>query len=342
MAVIAGIAFSTKDQKKSLILPTYSSTFHLKLFPDRHYKVALDQSSTCTGIAICDTMNDTYVMLDFQRDSNSKETFYTELFGFLYETFQNSDVDLLVYERPVPSHSYARAVLTELKGKLDEWIPRIPGFRNAYVDSLYPQSWKKFIVNTKKGGIIVGGKKKRRGDIKKLVASDICEILPLAEDYFNVCISKDYDSFDALGILLGFQMYAFDERGNMKIHGVEETSHASFVCFRKVTPDDMKQEGDILNGIFQEFAPFIGVRYLVYNSNYNLYKNVRMSSSNFDRVGTIVPKKEFAALDLEFDMNLEDGDEILMYVYRKGRLSKSEIRCLQSIFPWNKDIISDR
>jgi hypothetical protein len=149
-----GYSFSLYSKNfDSCVPPTPSDLFSVILPRDKTYDIGLDQSSSCTGIAIRSVDGDLEMIVDVRNNSFNKNTFYRELKGVLRKLVNGRNIRLVVCEDPIPAKGkkYASTVLLELRGQISAWMEEIPEFNQASFNSLYPQSWKSLIVDKSKG-----------------------------------------------------------------------------------------------------------------------------------------------------------------------------------------------
>lgn len=214
-------------------------------------------------------------------------------------TARDQQFDLVVNEKPVPKKCFAHArdTLLELLGRLNVWIEDTPEFENAQHGAVFPQTWKSQVMDKSKG--------KNRSNIKSEVASDLVDKYPELKYYYDFYHTDDYDSFDSLGILDGYISYAFTSDGYPQIHGSKEKRHASVVLYDWIDIDDsLSFEQNIETAIGDNisiFQPYI----LRYNVKYSLHDNIRMASSNFGCVATLLPKSELAPFRWKFGIDPE-------------------------------------
>ncbi len=338
MSVISGAYWSMVHNKIIMIQPQPLAYFKPALSTKTSYVVALDQSTSCTGIAVADTEFNFFVILDVINDCTSKESYFNELHQLLRKMFRDIDVKLLIHEKPVPSkYGYTASILQSFVGRIREWLGNGDDFQIGEIVSLYPQEWKSYVVNNSKGGGMKRGKKVQRGYVKSLVAEDVCDIYPLANSYREITLAKDYDSFDALGILTGYIRYAYTEEGIPKICGQEEKTHVSLVSFLYL-PKSALEEEDTLVKPLGVYAETLKPQYKVYNSKYNLHTNIRKATSNGKTTVTVLPDSEISLLQMEFGFQTIPEGKMVMYAFKKGALRKSEAEMIRRSFPMTKEI----
>lgn len=332
MNIVIGVIGFLKQNRAIPIDPQRMSDFELILNKDCTWEMGIDQSTSCTGIALTDKEKNYVILLDCHRDKKiAKDIFYRELKYLLKRLAANQKYSMQIHERPVPAkYRSAGNVLLELKGRLEDWMYEIPEFENILHDSIYPQSWKSQVIDKSKG--------KNRFNDKAAIADDLCDRYPILRQYYNLYPYSDYDSFDALGILTGYKLCAFNEAGIQKIWGTQEKTHNSLVCYSYVSIESIKDH-TVLDKLFGQVLSFYAPKFLAYNMAFNLHDNVRMASSNNRAVYTVLPDN--VAQDLQWTYDFDNEDEtkcMLMFVFRKGDFTTSSIHVLEKIFPWNEVI----
>ena len=333
MAVVSAVVSYRSKNFSHILPPEKDYAFGIKLPKDKIFDIGIDQSSSCTGIAISSTDDDLNILIDVRNDSFDKNTFYRELKGILYRLIADRKVRDITCEDPPPvkGKKYASTVLLELRGRLEAWIEEIDELRNGNFDSIFPQTWKSLVVDKSKG--------KNRSNIKECIADDICDIYPEFRKYKNVYATKDYDGFDAFGILLGHKRYAYTEDGIPLICGKVESRHTSFVGYRYVDVDEIKagKVNDFLGKALTIFKP----AYRMYNGRYNKYQNIRMATSNRDCTYTIMPDKEFNVLRWQYDLEPKEGNVLMAYMFNYSHYPQATKTALKSIFPMHEEVKND-
>lgn len=322
MAIVSACIQYYSKNFDSCVPPTPNDLFSVVLPRNKVYDVGLDQSSSCTGIAIISTDNDLEMIVDVRNNSFNKDTFYRELKGVLRKLVYERNIRLVVCEDPVPAKGkkYASTVLLELRGRISSWMEEIPEFNQASFNSLYPQSWKSLVVDKSKG--------KHRSNDKECIASDICDIVPGFRKYKNIYATKDYDAFDAFGILLGYRRYAYTEAGVPKICGKIEKMHRAFVGYRYVPITDI--QNGTLNKFFGETYKYFNPQYREYNTRYSKYENIRMATSNLDCSFTIMPDKVLDSLKWEYDLEPQSDHVLVAYMFNMShypQATRSALKC---------------
>ncbi len=322
--------YSIKSVNKSgIIIPMQDDMFELTLAKGVAYDIGIDQSSTCTGIAISSIDDNINVIIDVRNDSFNKETFYRELRSLLKRLVHGMQIRLVVCEDPPPVKNkyYSSAVLLELRGRVSAWMTEIEELSQADFRSIFPQSWKPFIVDKSKGP--------NRSNIKKCIAEDVCAIIPDFEKYM-VYAPKDYDSYDAYGILAGYKKYAFNEKGQPLICGKIEKKHKSFVGYRYVPISEVKP--DTVHNFMGTAVKLLKPVFLNYNERYNRFNNIRMATSNWDCSYTILPDSCLDVLKWEYDLEVKDDYILLAYLFNSSHYPQMTRTSLTRMFPMHEEV----
>lgn len=333
-ATVCGMILADYGNRAVPIMRESIDSFSLGLTKDTTWKIGIDQSTSCTGIAFKSDDGKFVVLLDVHRDrSEDRLVFYRSLKYLLRRLANGIRFTLIVNEKPVPSkYRTAGDVLREFLGRLNEWIEDTPEFSSVRHGSLYPQTWKSLVMDKSKG--------KNRSNVKAEVALDVAERYPGLMQYYDSYPYSDYDSFEALGILDGYLMYAFDKDGNAMICGTVERTHKSFVCYDWV--DNSMLNSNYFKNLFGEFIVLYQPVVLTYNERYNFYTNVRMASSNNKAVCTILPRSELQPFQWKYGLDIKDKSKsLVVFIYKKRDLTRSDILTLSNIFKYKEEIFGE-
>lgn len=336
---VQGVIIKPGPNKDSfqVIKPELCKNFNLILKKDIPWYIGLDQSTSCTGVALKAADRSFVILLDVIRDTVApKEEYFRDLHKLLIRLVRDQQIDIIVNEKPVPTEKkkYARQVLTEFLGRLNAWIDDIPELENAQHGALFPQTWKSLVMDKSKG--------KNRSKIKAEIAADLVDRYPALDYYYRFMHTDDYDAFDALGILEGYIAYAFTPDGYAQIHGSKETSHVSLVLYDWIDWDSrLSFEENIenaLDGNLEIFQPYI----LRYNENHSLHDNIRMASSNYDCTATIIPQKELQPFKWKYGIDPADTTKALMaLILRRGRFSVGLVNNAKKVYTWNEEVFNE-
>lgn len=336
MAAVAGIM--VKDDRYIIIKTTQLELFEFHLVKDHTYYVGIDQSTTCTGIFIMDVDLKSYVMLDVKREGTDKDIYFRGLHGVLNMILTSANIKMVVLEEPFSS-KFAPAssmILKELKGKLLAWFSQMPQLRQVPIHTIYPQTWKSKIcdVSMNKNDPIKYSDAVKN---KKAMASLLCRTFPLLQNYLNLHFSTDCDGFDACGIILGYIMYSHTKGGMPRICGIKEQRHVSLVCYAQVAKSEITGRDALCRPLGEANYSCSPVM-LAYNTDYNRHDNIRMASSNWDAVVTVLPAKQTEELCWRFGFVPDNDKAIIMFVFRKGHYTDGAINAIKYYLPANEEV----
>lgn len=333
MNKITGVLYSVKSGNYHLIDPMSMKDFTLEFGEKANLKweIGIDPASRFTGIAMVDTETRIIVLLDCIRDTREPmEQFFKELFYLLKRLVNGKTIVRTVNEKPfiVRGHSSANQVLLALKGRIEMFVHDIPELRESEFIQIYPNTWKAHIIDKNKG--------KNRFNAQGSVAEDLCDIFPGLVPYRDKCTSGDLDAFDALGIVLGYRLYAYNEDGSKKICGDKEHSHRSLLCYKWINADEIGP--GFYTKIFGEAASIFKPEFLTYNENYSFSDNVMMATTNHRAVMTLLPEEQLQAFQWKMGIDITEPNHVLiMFAFRKGKYTTNEINYLKNIFEYSEE-----
>lgn len=332
---VSGVILMPSTGKVVNIRPGGIDDFRLVLTKDAAWKIGVDQSTRCTGVALKSDDCKFVVLMDLRRDhAESRDTFYRSLKYFFRRLAKGNKFSLIVNEKPVPAKfRNSQEILRELLGRLNEWIDDIPEFSGVKHAAVFPQVWRSLVVDKSKG--------KKRSNIKSEIAADIVDMYPGLESYYMNYPDSGYDSFEALGILDGYLRYAYDDDGMELICGTIEKTHHALVCFDWV--DNERLRSNYLQDVFGDAIWCYKPLLLKYNRRYSFYENVRMASSNHPAVFTIVPRDELQAFQWEFNIDISDeGKSLAAFIFKKRDFPRSAIKVLEHLFDRRKEVLGEK
>lgn len=334
MAIVTGrVSVRSKGFLKD-IGPVFSTDFNLVLKSGIKYRMAIDQSTTCTGIAIQDVNKDITILFDFKRDSTDKEGFYRDLKFFIKKIIHGVDLQYFVYEKPIytPNQRYTSRMLIELSGRVMEWKDEFEELQgDTVVDCVFPQTWQSLVVDHSKG--------KNRMRKKECIADDLCDLFPEFRGYLDMHYSKDLDAFDALGILTGYEKYAYTEDGVPQICGTIEKRHTSLVCYTYVDARAATSL-DNLTYYMGDAVKIFKPKFKMFNLKKNKTENIRMASSNDPCIVTLLPHKYLNELRWKFDIQEKEGYVLVAFILNTSKFPSSSLNALKGVLPWNECVQS--
>lgn len=278
------------------------------------YSIALDQSTTCTGIYVVSTDMKYRMIMDFERLQTERKRFISYLRRLISNLVQGLKVDTMLIEKPVPHkhQRYSGDILRELKGALEQLQFDVPELEHVDIACILPQVWKAQILDKSKG--------KGRFNDKYAVVEDLIDMFPELLGHAERCTTKDRDSFEAVGIYHGYMKKKFDEEGNEKNFGEIEYSHVS--RYYAIYVD--KEFEDILTGITPGELRKNGTEMYTYDTNETFYKNIKYASTKNKEVILLVKDLDMILnLAFRFDFDYNPGKTLALFIYRKSLIKKA-------------------
>lgn len=282
---------------------------------DTRFEVSIDQSTTCTGICISNTESTFYALLDFQRLSTDKELYKVQLRKLVSELLKGLRVNLIVLEKPLNlKHSKATPVLRDLHKYIKNWKFDIPELYDAKMDSIPPHQWKVKVMDKSKGTGRTGN--------KAAIAEDICDKVPVVNGYRKRCPATDYDSFDALGILLGYKAQHYSKDGKLINFG-SAVYNSNMHVFIKYLPKQLLYNKEAIKDTIpmKDDLPI-----LQYNTEHSFYDNVKMCCGSYDYSSFIVNTPQILMnLLWETGESFRPDHGFVCIVVRQGAITKKNL-----------------
>lgn len=227
---------------------TYREVPNNLLEEGEYYQIGVDQSSSNTGLFIKNYKNTLAYMIEIKRDSKQESTDYIYDFEmFLHKIGEGKYFTHLIYERPIIVNKGSRVsyrsaqVLFQLEGTIRTLVKRYPEFKTAQLDYIENSSWRSAVILEE-----LDDEKTRTEMRKQASAISIETIFPWTR-YYNGSIGKDYDIYEAMGILFGWFMKRHDKFGRPYVRGDDYTGNiGGFVLPNvrsKEVSDMLKQSG---------------------------------------------------------------------------------------------------
>lgn len=325
MTELTGIIANIKNGKFALVDKMPVRKFELVLSKSRVWQLGIDPASRYTGLAMMSADKSFVILLDVKRDTvASKDEYYRDLHALIKKLVTGAIIERTILEKPFTAgYSRASEVLIALRGKIEDWIHDIPELASSDFQKISPNSWKSRVINKSKG--------KGRFNAKGAIAEDLCDAFPVLQEYYKVYRGGDLDSFDALGILIGYQLYAYTGDGSKQICGVREKSHKSFVGYVWVDGDSINDS--FCQMVLGDMAKCVKVEALSYNNDYSFAENVMMATSNNDAVMSLIPQDQLQAFQWKFGIDIKEPNKFLvMFAFRSGHFSIGEMNYLNKRF----------
>lgn len=185
-----------------------------------NFQVSCDQSTTNTGIFIKNYDNTVAYMIEFarNRDANADD-FIFDLEQLMHRICGDTTVSHLIYERPINNDKFRSSqVLFQLEGMIRALPKRYREFKSATLDYIENSSWRRVVILPQ-----------FKNDEKKLASENsVKEIFEWTRLYGN-SLGKDRDIFEAIGVLFGWFLNAFDALGRPYVR--DDRYYGNIGCF---------------------------------------------------------------------------------------------------------------
>lgn len=189
----------------------YFVDFDFKLSPEEVYQVSFDQSTSNTGVFIKNYRNTEVYMIEVSKDKGDRDpiSYMFNLERLLHYLFEGLKLSHMIYERPIITEEYRSSqVLFQLEGMILMLPKRYKEFEQAKIDNITASSWRSDILLEEFNKL----------DIKSQAENSIKTIYPWVNLY-GFSIGKDKDIFEAMGVMFGWFMNAFDSLGRPYVRG---------------------------------------------------------------------------------------------------------------------------
>lgn len=293
-------------------------SFSLTLDKSKVYDIGIDQSTSCTGIAIC-PLDESFVsileILNFDRDAY----YVPQLCNLIRKMFNDINIRYLIMEEPLGYVSGRRnSTLTKLKKTL---VPLKDELEPDHFDTILPPAWRHGLMP--KAG--VGDRRK-----KETVVNAIIELYPQFKDFLPYS-NGDYDGIEALGILLGYKArHGIDNSGGLKIIGPTNTRKRA-VAFFKYLPlndDASKYVNEGMDFVRRYIHHKEKLNFKSYNEEHNLYNNVKMCLVDNYSCTIVSDDLDLVAACIELKIVPKPNHFMLMFVANANKVSDSMVRDL--------------
>ena len=321
------IHYYITDRKKRFSPITYYGTSipkQLALPKAYKYLVGIDQSTTCTGIYIQDVNDTINFICDFQRMEDVGS--YTEkLLLFLRKLLKDREVLLFVYEA-LPTGAMPNIILEKLHKQISGWRMTDPMFANLSpltFDDIPPGMWKSHVY--------LGSKERYANafNTKLEIAKDICEQKTNLLPFLAEIKSKDYDAFDACGILLGYLREHFlNGTFNLKLRRIGGQTKFYDDVFCAVSKVDSQGKDLMFQDIGEKLHKVLGdgtVPFLYWNEKYSFIENIRKALTYDDLIVTLLDDiRVETSLQFRYNIKLRGKEKIFLVLAKSKSLSRRQ------------------
>lgn len=282
-------------------------------------RVSMDQSTKSTGIYITDQDINFHVIGDLTPGASERASFYRDMQIFVGNMLKGCEIDLFVTEQvPYIKGSSSSPYLQQLKGFINTWraiMPSLAAMHSERFAEIHPGTWKKHVVNKKKG--------KGRHKVKKQIAEDILDIYPELLPYFRtINSSSDYDGFDAVGIMYGYlkdRDIGGSDQVNLveKVGGSKDYSGNIKVFYKLLTYDEIKEVTPMMVG-FDGFMEMYGDNFVKTDPNISWYDNVKKCATARKFTMCMVEEDKHRTM-LQWLLNFKETKKYLIaFILRKN------------------------
>ena len=306
-----------KDKELNIYRELIQS-FSLTLDKSKVYDIGIDQSTTCTGIAIC-PLDESFVsileVLNFDRDAY----YVPQLCNLIRKMFSGINIRYMIMEEPLGYVTGRRNnTLTKLKNTLK---PLHEELDVTQFGTILPPAWRHGLM-PKAGN---GDRRKKETVVRTLI-----DMYPELEGFLPYS-NGDYDGLEALGIIKGFKArHGVDDSGGLKIIGQPNTKKRAVAFFKSLPLDDNTSAR--MNEDMENFKRYIHhkekLHFKSYNEEHNLYGNVKMCLVDDYSCSIITDELDVIAACIEMKINPEPNSFLFMFVANANKVSDSMVRDL--------------
>lgn len=260
----------------------------VELDPEDTWQLAMDQSTSNTGIFIKNYNNTVAWMIEVTRGKGQDASSYIyDLEMFLHKIGEGCKFSHIIYEAAIDTGTYRSSqVAFQLEGMIRQLARRYQEFSTAKIDCIENASWRSVVIQ--KGMFDHLNRKEQ-------TAESIRHIYRWTWEY-GVSLYKDQDIFEAIGVMMGWFIHSFDPLGRPYVRGNGDSSRmvGGFIL-PTVTVETVVQ-------MFKDQGLDSELR--VANPSYSIYKNVTRAVEPF--VTTCIEfRDKYAMLALCVECNMK-------------------------------------
>ena len=241
-------------------------------------RIGIDQSSSQTGIAVKKSNGEFLCLLDFVNESHLNYGLYKAMLGLKIEQiFGNCDVEICVIEKMWGGNKKSYEMLSNLGDFLIGFKYILPGWRDAEVASILPNVWRSaYLADSRYKGMFTKDK------VKIAARNEGIRRYPYLTEYSHTLEGLGHinDSFDALGILEGYEAKTFSSDGSIRkvANTISATNHNyKYLVWVESSRYD-------LTDFMDEYSPRRQHIEYEYNCDFPFYENVRKVTSVTNKI----------------------------------------------------------
>jgi len=280
----------------------------VKVNSDVPIRIGVDQSSSQTGIAVKKSTGELVCLIDIVNSSRLPYHLFKSMLGLKFEQiFNDCDVDLCVVEKMWGGNKDAYEMLSELGKFISGYKYILEGWRNAEISEILPNVWRSaYLADPKYKGQFTKDK------VKVAAMKEGIARYPQLHNYGMFYKEGNHvnDSFDALGILEGYEEKTFTADGNMRkvSNTITATNHKysmqTFIC---------KDLTD-LNETIEQYCPRRLTTEFEFNGDFSVSENIRKATSITNKIVYLKITQDVTKIQLMWASGMVIEKNELVYV----------------------------
>ena len=271
-------------------------------------RIGVDQSSSQTGIAVKKCNGDLVCLIDIVNYSGIPYHLYKSMLGLkLEQIFNNCTVEMCIVEKMWGGNKDSFEMLSELGRFIAGYKYIMEGWRNAEISEILPNVWRSSYLSDK---IYKGQFTKDK--VKIAAMKEGIRRYPQLHSYghFHMEGSHPNDSFDALGILEGYEDKTFSDDGSMRriSNTIKPTNHKytmhTFIC----------TDLDDLNNTIEQHCPRRLREEYEFNSEFSFRENMRRATSITNKIVILKITQDVVKIQLMWMFGMVIERDELVYI----------------------------
>lgn len=277
------------------------------VMPKLQFKIhiAFDQSSTQTGVAVCDENGTLICVIDIINNGLPNSDMYVRMLRkWINNNLEGLDIGFIICERAEQNarQQYVKKVLQKLIGVLEDFAADY----NKKCYQIDNKVWKKHFLKDER----FKGRRVKTELVKPAIVERAVEIQSNLNFYYR--FMKGTDSADAIGILYGFADECFVNgfKSDMKVNTIMPLTPRRVFTMLFVTLDEFR--------VLVERKPdtYQGMSVIAYNDNMTLEDNARRIINFFDKGAIVYTNNEKTRMVWQFTADKELTADHVMIVLR--------------------------
>ena len=296
---------------------TSLSALNLNLDDNIVYDISFDQSTTNTGIFIKAHNNTEIFMIEvYKKAGTSTEDYMFELETIIHSLCEDKLLLHLIYEKPIKSNNFRSSqVLFQLEGLLRMFAKRYKEFKSVKYETISKFEWAANIFDKQKFGSDYSD--------KHLSKQAIINLFDWTH-YFGSSLYQDNDGYEAVGVMMGWFISAYDPLGRPYVRG--DNFNGTVGCI--VLP------GVPYSSLYEELKKEeVDTKWFVFNPKTSIFKNIiKAAEQNYVVLVHIEDPYIKLALSVESNLKLFECDYFTLVIATPNFMSASAKRILGSQF----------